>query len=74
MKKDALKADLTCTLEDYAHREFRSDEFWRVIPAWKDVTLAEFSDHMWQMKHSIKKYTHHQHSKIVLHNLYTVTI
>ena len=55
MKKDANKADLTCTLEDYAHREFRSDEFWRVIPAWKDVTLAEFSDHMWQMKHSIKK-------------------
>lgn len=55
MKKDATKADLTCTLEDYAHREFRSDEFWRVIPAWKDVSLAEFSDHMWQMKHSIKK-------------------
>ncbi len=49
------KANLTCTLPDYAHREFRADEFWKVIPAWKDVTLAEFSDHMWQMKHSIKK-------------------
>ncbi len=55
MNNAAKKADLICTLPDYAHRDFRSDEFWRVIPAWKDVTLAEFSDHMWQMKHSIKK-------------------
>lgn len=49
------KKDLTLTLKDGAHREFRSDDFWRTIPAWKDVTAAEFSDHMWQMKHSIKK-------------------
>ncbi|MGZ3808822.1 MAG: hypothetical protein ACXVCE_12110, partial [Bacteriovorax sp.] len=46
---------LVLTLDDHAHRHFRDDEFWKVIPAWKDVTREEFSDHMWQMKNSIKK-------------------
>jgi lysine 2,3-aminomutase len=51
---NAIK-DMTLTLEDGVHRNFRDDEFWKVIPAWKDVTREEFSDHMWQMKHSLKK-------------------
>jgi lysine 2,3-aminomutase len=42
-------------LANNKHRHFRNDEFWRTIPAWKDVSAEEFSDHMWQMKHSIKK-------------------
>jgi len=50
-----IKKDLTLTLKDGAHREFRTDDFWRTIPAWKDVSAEEFGDHMWQMKNSIKK-------------------
>lgn len=36
-----------------SHREFRSDEFWRDIPAWKDVTAEEFSDNWWQARASV---------------------
>jgi lysine 2,3-aminomutase len=50
-----IKNDLTLTLKDGAHRVFRTDDFWRTIPAWKDVSKQEFGDHMWQMKNSIKK-------------------
>ncbi|MFA6238511.1 MAG: KamA family radical SAM protein [Bacteriovorax sp.] len=46
---------LRVTLKDDQHRHFRDDDFWKVIPAWKDVSKEEFADHMWQMKHSIKK-------------------
>lgn len=51
----SIKKDLTLTLKDGAHREFRTDDFWRTIPAWKDASKEEFGDHMWQMKNSIKK-------------------
>ena len=40
------------------HREFRDDEFWKKIPAWKDVTREEFGDHRWQVKNSIVKVAH----------------
>lgn len=46
---------LKLNIDELKHREFREDDFWKAIPAWKDVTRAEFSDHLWQMKHSIKK-------------------
>ena len=36
-----------------SHREFRSDEFWREIPAWKDVTREEFGDNWWQARASV---------------------
>lgn len=49
------KKDLRLTLQSEAHKKFRDDEFWKAIPAWKNVTREEFSDHLWQMKHSIKK-------------------
>lgn len=52
---NSTKKDLRLTLADGAHRHFRVDDFWRVIPAWKDVSKEEFGDHLWQMKHSIKK-------------------
>lgn len=41
--------------QDLAHREFRDDEFWREIPAWRDVTREQFGDHLWQAKNSIRK-------------------
>lgn len=37
------------------HRDFRDDEFWKVIPAWKDVSRDEFGSHLWQAKNSIRK-------------------
>ncbi len=40
------------------HREFRDDEFWREIPAWKDVSREQFADHKWQSKNSIIKLKH----------------
>ena len=35
------------------HRDLRTDEFWRRIPAWKDVDEAMFLSHTWQEKHAI---------------------
>jgi lysine 2,3-aminomutase len=37
------------------HRDLLDGDFWRRIPAFKDVTEAEFLDHKWQMKHTITK-------------------
>lgn len=37
------------------HREFRTDPFWQVIPEWQNVSEAEFGNHLWQSKHSIRK-------------------
>src|SRR5437868_8611052 len=35
------------------HRQLREGPFWRTIPAYAEVTEAEFLDHRWQAKHSI---------------------
>ncbi len=37
------------------HRIFRDDEFWKTIPAWKDVSRETFADHHWQLKNSVHK-------------------
>lgn len=37
------------------HRSFRDDEFWKVIPGWKDVSRQEFGNYLWQAKNSVKK-------------------
>jgi lysine 2,3-aminomutase len=36
-----------------AHRDLLGGEFWRRIPAYANVSEAEFLDHKWQAKHSI---------------------
>lgn len=41
--------------QDLRHRELRGDEFWRVIPAFRQVSEQEFLDHQWQARHSITK-------------------
>ncbi len=38
-----------------AHRDLRSGDFWRRIPAFAGVSEQEFLDYKWQMKHSITK-------------------
>src|SRR5690554_6183562 len=35
------------------HREIRTDEFWRRIPAFADVEAETFNDYKWQMKSSL---------------------
>ncbi|HRI10881.1 MAG TPA: KamA family radical SAM protein [Nannocystaceae bacterium] len=37
------------------HRQLRGGDFWRAIPAYKDVDEATFLDHRWQSKHSITR-------------------
>jgi lysine 2,3-aminomutase len=38
-----------------SHRQLLGGEFWRRIPAYKDVTEEQFLDHNWQSKHTIIK-------------------
>jgi lysine 2,3-aminomutase len=40
--------------EAFEHMEFRQGEFWRDIPAYRDVDTPTFLDHLWQYKHSVK--------------------
>ncbi len=37
------------------HAELVSGEFWRHIPAYKDVSEAQFLDHNWQAKNSVTR-------------------
>ena len=36
------------------HRNIRQGEFWRGIPAYREVDEATFLDHIWQARHSVK--------------------
>lgn len=36
------------------HMRLRQGEFWREIPAYKDVDEATFLNHLWQYQHSVK--------------------
>ena len=47
-KKPAVSED---TL---AYRNVKDGEFWRHVPAYKDVDEATFLDHLWQQKNSVK--------------------
>ena len=37
------------------HKNLRSGPWWQKIPAYKDVSEAQFLDHTWQAKHTITK-------------------
>lgn len=39
--------------EEPPHRSLKDGEFWRQIPAFRDVTASQFNDHLWQLKNSI---------------------
>lgn len=41
--------------ETLAHRDLLEGDFWRRIPAYRQVSESEFLDFHWQMKHSITK-------------------
>ena len=38
---------------DLEHRNLERDEFWRHIPAYREVAAAEFHSHTFQMRHSV---------------------
>ena len=38
-----------------AHRDLLGGDFWRRIPAYKDISEAQFLDHLWQAKNSLIK-------------------
>jgi lysine 2,3-aminomutase len=40
---------------DLEHREFEEEDFWRRIPAFRDVSREEFLDYGWQTRNSIRK-------------------
>ena len=37
------------------HRQLRGGDFWRAIPAYRDIDEATFLDHKWQAKHTITR-------------------
>jgi lysine 2,3-aminomutase len=39
--------------ESLTHRDLLGGDFWRRIPAYAEISEAEFLDHRWQAKHSI---------------------
>jgi lysine 2,3-aminomutase len=40
--------------EAFEHKNLKQGEFWRHIPAYKDVDEKTFLDHIWQGRHSVK--------------------
>ena len=47
---------------DFSWRHFRDDEWWRQIPAWKDVDYETFIDHKWQEKNVITNHRNLLHT------------
>jgi lysine 2,3-aminomutase len=39
----------------HAHRQLLEGDFWRAIPAYRDVTEATFLDHHWQSQHAVTR-------------------
>ncbi len=40
--------------EQFAYQNLKQGEFWRHVPAYREVDEAMFLDHLWQQKHSVK--------------------
>jgi lysine 2,3-aminomutase len=40
--------------EQFEYKQLKEGEFWRHIPAYKDVDEATFLDHLWQQKNAVK--------------------
>lgn len=49
----ALAADSDSAAPLLEHRDLRRDEFWRRIPAFRDISAAEFQTHTFQSRHSV---------------------
>ena len=60
MSADAALARIACPARKppvdpstLTHRDLLGGDFWRRIPAYSQISEAEFLDHRWQAKHSI---------------------
>lgn len=40
--------------EYFEYKDLKRGEFWRHVPAYKEIDEATFLDHLWQQKHSVK--------------------
>ena len=40
--------------EQFEYKIVKQGEFWRNVPAYKDVDEATFLDHLWQQKNAVK--------------------
>ncbi|MHB8305821.1 MAG: KamA family radical SAM protein [Vulcanimicrobiaceae bacterium] len=40
--------------ESFEYKDLRQGEFWRHVPAYREVGEATFLDHLWQQKHAVK--------------------
>lgn len=40
--------------EYFEYKDLKQGEFWRHVPAYKEIDEATFLDHLWQQKHSVK--------------------
>ncbi len=40
--------------QSLAYKNLKEGEFWRHVPAYKDIDEATFLDHLWQQKHAVK--------------------
>ena len=38
----------------FKYKELKQGEFWRHVPAYREVDEATFLDHLWQRKHAVK--------------------
>ena len=36
------------------YKNLKQGEFWRHIPAYREIDQATFLDHLWQQKHAVK--------------------
>ena len=51
---------------DSPHKDLRGDDFWRIVPAYRDLSAAEFNDHRFQSRNAI---TNAEKLRAVLGNL-----
>ena len=42
-----IQPDPATQAHSLSHRDFRTDEFWREIPAWEDISAEDFGNHLW---------------------------
>ena len=55
MNPDMIQQKPCSAATSLEHRNFRDDEFWKQIPAWKNISREEFGDHLWQSRNAVKK-------------------
>jgi lysine 2,3-aminomutase len=54
MTTDTLNQKPPAAPETFEYKNLLGGEFWRAIPAYRDVDETTFLDHLWQQRHSVK--------------------